>query len=108
MSMVPKESLPGRIFRELRTRIVHLKYPPGTSLSEKDLCEEFKVSRISLREAFRKLQDVGLVAVIPRYGTYVTPMDINEIRSAFEVKTKLEGLAGELAAKRIRSDRLQL
>jgi DNA-binding GntR family transcriptional regulator len=47
-----------------------------------------------------------LVSVIPRYGTYISPVDINEIRCAFEVKIKLEGLAGEVAAKRITHDKL--
>lgn len=47
-----------------------------------------------------------LVTVIPRYGTYVSPVDINEIRSAFEVKIELEGLAGEAAARRITADKL--
>jgi DNA-binding GntR family transcriptional regulator len=34
-------------------------------------------------------------------------VDINEIRSAFEVKIKLEGLAGEVAARRITPDKLE-
>jgi DNA-binding GntR family transcriptional regulator len=75
-------------------------------LSEKSLCQEFHVSRTPLREAIQKLVDLKLVNVIPRYGTNVTPIDIQEIRSAFEVKIKLEGLAGELAARRIASDQL--
>jgi DNA-binding GntR family transcriptional regulator len=37
----------------------------------------------------------------------VTQIDIQEIRSAFEVKIKLEGLAGELAAVRIEPDQLE-
>lgn len=47
-----------------------------------------------------------LVTVIPRYGTYVSAIDINEIRCAFEVKIKLEGLVREVAAKRITPDKL--
>jgi DNA-binding GntR family transcriptional regulator len=47
-----------------------------------------------------------LITVLPRYGTYVSSVDINEIRSAFEVKIRLEGLAGEVAARRITADRL--
>jgi DNA-binding GntR family transcriptional regulator len=77
------------------------------SLSEKELCEEFKVSRTPLREAILKLEEMKLVTVIPRFGTNVTPVDINEIRCAFEVKIKLEGLAGELAAERIKPDKLE-
>jgi DNA-binding GntR family transcriptional regulator len=101
-----KNNLHNRIFKTLRDRIVYMDYPPGKPLSEKEFCEEFKVSRTPLREAIKKLEEMKLVTVIPRYGTYVSSVDINEIRSAFEVKIKLEGLAGEAAAKRITADKL--
>ena len=94
------------IFQTIRARIVYMEYAPGKPLPEKDLCEEFKVSRTPVREAVKKLEEMKLVTVIPRFGTYVAPVDINEIRSAFEVKIKLEGLAGEVAAKRITHDKL--
>ena len=100
-------SLHVDIFVAIRDRIVFGQYPPGMSLSEKDLCREFNVSRTPLREAIQKLADLKLVTVIPRFGTHVTPIDIEEIRSAFEVKIKLEGLAGELAAVRIGPDQLE-
>jgi GntR family transcriptional regulator, rspAB operon transcriptional repressor len=99
-------SLPEKIFRTIRDRIVYMEYPPGKLIPEKELCDEFKISRTPLREAIQKLKEMKLVSVIPRYGTYVSPVDINEIRSAFEVKIKLEGLAGEVAARRITADRL--
>jgi DNA-binding GntR family transcriptional regulator len=99
-------SLPERIFAALRDRIVYMEYPPGKLLPEKELCAEFKVSRTPLREAIQKLKEMGLVTVIPRFGTHVSSVDINEIRCAFEVKIRLEGLAGEMAAKRITGDKL--
>ncbi len=95
-----------KIFQTIRDRIVYMEYAPGKPLPEKDLCEEFKVSRTPVREAVKKLEEMKLVTVIPRFGTYVASVDINEIRSAFEVKIKLEGLAGEVAAKRITHDKL--
>ena len=101
-----KTSIHGRIFKTIRDRIIYMEYPPGKLLPEKNLCEEFKVSRTPLREAIQKLKEMKLVSVIPRYGTYISPVDINEIRSAFEVKIKLEGLAGETAARRITADKL--
>ena len=105
MRTIPKKA--DQIFVALRDRIVYLEYLPGTLLSEKELCEEFKVSRTPLREAIRRLEDMGLVKSIPRFGTHVTAIDINEIRCAFEVKKKLEALAGALAARRISKDRLE-
>ena len=103
----PRKALRSQIFETLRDRIVYMDYPPGMGLTEKDLCREFKVSRTPLREALRKLEEMKLVSVIPRFGTYVSTIDINEIRCAFEVKIKLEGRAGELAARRITADKLE-
>jgi len=100
-----KKTLHNKIFEIMRDRIVYMDSPPGMGLVEKELCGEFKVSRTPLREAIRKLEEMKLVTVIPRFGTYVSSIDIDEIRCAFEVKIKLEGLAGELAAKRITSDK---
>ncbi len=102
-----KRTLHNKIFETLRDRIVYMDYPPEMALTEEELCQEFKVSRTPLREAIRKLEEMKLVTVIPRFGTYVSSIDIDEIRCAFEVKIKLEGLAGELAARRITSDKLE-
>lgn len=102
-----KDSLSNRVFKALRDKIVFMDYPPGMSLSEKELCKSFKVSRTPLREAIRRLEEMNLVTVIPRYGMYVSQVEINEIRCAFEVKIRLEALAGEVAAKRITADKLE-
>ena len=107
--MVLREKrLHRNIFKTLRDRIVHGEYPPGMGLSEKDLCREFNVSRTPLREAFAKLEGMKLVTIIPRFGTNVSPIDINEIRCAFEIKIKLESLAVELAVERINSEQLKV
>jgi len=55
---ITKKNLHIDIFATLRDRIVYLEYPPGMPLIEKDLCEEFKVSRTPLREAIRKLEEM--------------------------------------------------
>lgn len=103
---IRKKSLHSDIFATLRDRIVYLEYPPGMPLIEKDLCDEFKVSRTPLREAIRKLEEMNLASVMPRYGTHVSAIDINEIRCAFEVKIRLDGLAASAAARRITPDKL--
>lgn len=98
---IAKKALHTDIFTTLRDRIVCLDYPPGTPLNEKELCEEFGVSRTPLREAIRRLEDLNLVTVIPRFGTHVSSLDLNELRCAMQIKVKLEGLASEAAAQNL-------
>ena len=47
-----------------------------------------------------------LITVIPRYGTYVSPIELMRF-GAFEVKTNRKGLAGEVATKRITTDLIE-
>jgi len=88
------------MFVALRDRIVSGVYPPGVVLSEKELTREFGVSRTPYREAIRKLEDMKLVTVVPRFGTYVREIALSEIMCAYEVRLRVETMAAELAAKR--------
>lgn len=88
------------IYKELERRIIEMEYQPGDPLSEKQLIEEFNVSRTPIREAILKLSEKGLLDLKPRVGTFVTQIDLPSVKYAYEVKKNLEGLAAELAASR--------
>ncbi len=95
-----KKHLSEMLFESVLDRIISGEYPPGQMISEKDLCKEFNVSRTPFREAIRKLEEMHMVEVVPRFGTYVTEIDINEVTAAFEVRLYLEVVAAKLAAER--------
>lgn len=88
------------IFQVIKNRIIDLELEPGSAINEKELMEEFDVSRTPVREALIKLSQIGLIETRPRIGTFVTQIDIQSVKHAYEVKKNLEGLAAELAAKR--------
>lgn len=88
------------IFNELKRRIVEMEYQPGALLIEKQLIEEFGVSRTPVREAILRLEQIGLVDIRPRVGTYVSQIDLVSVRHAYEIKKNLEALAAELACQR--------
>lgn len=94
------KSLRERAYDELRARIVGLELTPGTRLIERDLAEELEVSRIPLREAMQRLQQDGLVVVVPRQGAIVSPFTVDDVRDLFDVRESLEVLAARLAAER--------
>ncbi len=89
-----------QIFDELKRRIIDLELKPGDPILEKNLVEEFGVSRTPVREALIKLSQIGLIETRARVGTFVTQIDLKAVKDAYEVKKNLEGLAAELASNR--------
>ncbi len=67
-------NLAGALAGELVERIIRGQYPPGTTIpSEPALCEAYSVSRTTVREAVKMLQEKGLVQVRRGSGTVVSP-----------------------------------
>ncbi len=61
---VAKRSLPDEVFEQLTTEIVSGRYVPGTLIpSERDLSQILAVNRHVVREAVKRLQQIGLVNV---------------------------------------------
>ena len=94
------------VYTELKRRIVLIEYEPGQVLREKDLIEEFGVSRTPIREALIRLETEGLVRIIPSSSTMVTEVSFQNLKDVFEVRSYLIRLAGELAASRIDDEEL--
>ena len=95
------------VFEALREAIVKGVLRPGERLMEIQLAEEMGVSRTPVREAIRKLELEGLVAMVPRKGAYVASLSMKDIIEVFEIRGALEGLAAELAAERIGDEELE-
>ena len=101
-----RRALVDRLAATLQARVLSGELPSGTRLRQEALAEEFGVSRTPVREALRKLQASGFVELRPNRGALVRGLSPREIRDAYEVRAELEGLAAELAARRIRRDQL--
>lgn len=103
---VTRQSLPNAIAQSLRQQITEGHIAPGMRLDERTLCEQLKVSRTPLREAFRLLAADGLVEMKPNRGAYVILLSEKDINETFEIMLGLEVLSGELACKRITTHQL--
>ncbi len=69
----------------------------GEQLVEAELQDQFNISRSPLREAFRMLENKGLVTIISRKGTFVKLVSRKDIQENFPVRAALEGLAAKEA-----------
>jgi DNA-binding GntR family transcriptional regulator len=94
------EPLHERAAARLRDMIVAGRLGPAEPISEKDLCEEFGISRTPLREALKILASEGLIELQPRRGAIVTPIVTEELQQKFEVVRLLEDFAVKLVCER--------
>lgn len=88
------------IYAELKGRIVQAGYPPGGALNEKQLAEEFGVSRTPIREALIRLECESLVASSQGRGFYVKEASIQECREVTEIRLHIATLVGQAIAER--------
>ncbi|MBT1004117.1 GntR family transcriptional regulator [Paenarthrobacter sp. DKR-5] len=88
-----KTSLRQQALAALRRAITTGELAPGTHLVETELSESLQISRGTLREAMRQLQQEGLIAAGPRGRLSVRHLDAKEIRDIFAVRAALESLA---------------
>lgn len=77
-------------FASLRQAIISLALPPGSPLSRPQLAERLGLSQTPVREALTRLQDEGLVAVVPSASTRVAHIDLDHARQAQFLRLSLE------------------
>ena len=93
-------SLVDHAYDTIRRRILDNVYQPGAPALESELAAELGISRTPLREALIRLQNEGLIEIIPRHGMRVRPVSATDMKEIYEVLTALESYAVELVARR--------
>lgn len=86
---------------EIRTLIQRGDIAPGESLRQRDLAQRFGVSSTPVREALRQLASEGYVTSQTHRSAIVVRAHEERISENFLVRATLEGLAAELAARKI-------
>jgi len=111
MQFEPIGTLEGRIVvahlhEQLRQRILDGTIPPGSTLSQVQLAQQFGVSRTPLREALRLLQEERLVLAEHNHRVRVADINLQELESLYASRIMLESLALALTVPRLSQDDL--
>jgi DNA-binding GntR family transcriptional regulator len=105
LSSLDRSTLRERSLAALRAAITSGRYRPGDHLGEVELATHLGVSRGTVREALRHLQQEGLVTSGNRGMLRVNRLTGAEVRELFKVRAALEGLAvSEIIASSRRDD----
>lgn len=91
-------SLTMQVHRLLHSLIVNLHLMPNQILPEKDVAAILAISKTPVREAFIRLAEEGLVTIIPKIGTYVSPIDIRRALRGYFIRESLEAACAERIA----------
>lgn len=86
------------IYEDLKKKIMKGEIRPGEFLFETQLAEAYGVSRTPVRQAIKLLDADGLLANIPRKGTYVKFLSAEDVISVYQAAEALEGMAVALLA----------
>jgi DNA-binding GntR family transcriptional regulator len=93
LNSLDRTTLRERALEALRSAITSGRYRPGDHLGEVDLATHLGISRGTVREALRHLQQEGLVTAGNRGMLRVNTISPKEVRELFRVRAALESLA---------------
>lgn len=93
-------------YEELRQRIIDLRLPPGVVVNENALAAELGMGRMPVREAIARLATDRFITVLPRRGTVVTPIGLDDVLDMFEAREAIECGVAHIVATRATADDL--
>ena len=93
-------TLTEQVFSQLRELVLTNQLQVGGYFLEQELAQMLGSSRTPLREAVIRLEQEGLVTIVPRRGVYIRPVSADEMHDIYEVLSWLEAAAIAAACTR--------
>ena len=101
ITLLQTSSLSSVVQGELERMILSGELRPGEKLTEMALAARLGVSRGPLREAFRLLEEAGLVRTEKNRGVFVRDVPVDEAIEIFDMRAAMEELVGRRVAEKI-------
>jgi phosphonate utilization transcriptional regulator len=98
IALLRTASLASAAQQEIERLILSGELPPGSKLTEAMLSERLGVSRGPIREAFRRLEEAGLVRLEKNRGVFVRDIPLDEAAEIFDLRAAMDELAGRRLA----------
>ena len=105
--ILPRTTAKERVYQTLRQWIINGTLQPRERLNDVELARYFSVSRTPVREALQLLSEKKLVQIVPSSGTYVAPIDDQDMAHVYQLLVALQSLALELCIRTITPEQLE-
>ena len=83
---MPKTSLKTLAYNTIKEKIITCEYAPGSLLNEESLTDMLKISRTPIRDALGRLEQEGLIEILPKKGIMVTNLSMPDINMIVEIR----------------------
>ena len=104
IALLRSASLASAAQQEIERLILAGELPPGAKLTEATLSERLGVSRGPIREAFRRLEETGLVRQEKNRGVFVRDIPLEEAAEIYDLRAVMDELAGRRLAQAITAE----
>ncbi|MCL2580508.1 MAG: GntR family transcriptional regulator [Oscillospiraceae bacterium] len=98
------ENLRERAYNTIKEMILTGKLAPGEMVNEKMLMEALGIGRTPVREAIGVLTFEKITSIVPRKGTYVSRITLEDIDNLYQVRDCFEPFIVEIATPKISKD----
>ena len=85
-----KEPLKHQAYDLIKHNIIHCIYAPNTIITEEMIQSDISASRTPIRDALSRLEQEGMIRILPKRGILVTEMTIRELNMLYEMRFLLE------------------
>ena len=106
IAMLQTSSLTSAVQQALERMITLGELGPGDKLNEVALAERLGVSRGPVREAFRVLEEAGLLTLKKNRGVYVRQIPLQEALEIYELRAMMEAHVGAVLAESASEEQL--
>jgi DNA-binding GntR family transcriptional regulator len=106
LAKLEQRTTPDTVADTLREAILDGTLPAGAKLRETQIAAELGISRAPLREAFRRLEEEGLVLKVPFVGAFVAEVSESSINDIARLRAVLEPWALREGWNTLQSEKL--
>ena len=104
---VDTTNLSDQTYDIIKNMIILREIEPGKKINEEHIAKEIQVSRTPIREALCRLDNEGIVKIIPRRGAFVSDLTETNVKEILLIREVLEGLVVRLAVENMDAKTLE-
>ena len=107
IALLQSNSLASVVQQEIERQILAGELEPGAKLIEAAIAERLGVSRGPVREAFRMLEQAGLLRQEKNRGVFVRDIPLDEVVEIYDLRAMLDEAVGRRLAEHITPEQLK-